>query len=794
MSRRSAYCFALVVLLCSRKVVYLHFCSTVAAMRSKSTTPHRRFFIRPAARKSAGRNRSSLCKTYFHEPLVRQSGGLQLNDHSASMSSITPQSFVDDGGSFTKRIPRGLDQRHVARWIASSKSEASAYTGSFVDDGADMQLPPGVAPGFGPIDTRFYKQKKRKEPRDGVQTVWSDDVQKAISGDIQRNLEKIRELGGLEVKRTDRDGCQDKKPGDQEKVKKDTVTVPMPPQWGTFVIKADDGRVIVVDKDGEFDSGPQKALSEQPKHWVKAASTVESASLARGPVPHSTPMHRTSSRQTKERSKEKQKQKSGSEKNVKNNKSRRSHLSSSKTLTSISESEYEEGYLHSDGEDMGSPTGFMMTGGASGWPSSRASSVAHTAVSMSDAYEYIVPGSPTKAISEGFRYVRPRSQGYKDIIPVSNSWIEKKASSMRSPPARRPSPDILPVKGDTKVLSEVSWDGGQFESAWKVASPSHSCKSHRSTHTSNKSPKSKNDSDSASGKSHATYKAPTVEDASGEEDYIATGWGGSVKSTETQGWGRNQNNNEESSSSKKEGREPASMLSANTPHPHTWAGAGSKSSSERSWSKRPKATDNASWTGVESPTFQQIANSPTSVHFGSPTLPLGDTTWDGLERNKSTSEVGVVGTGSERASLGRQSQVSSIQSARRSHGSHDTRRSHRSSKHVHPTGWEDGQAGWAGGSQTSHLSRHSQRPDDAAIWPGSHAVSEQSWSSQKARVDDDSGGQWGGADQDVGKYANGYDEDNATYLNDSWNGVPVRVGSRAGSRSPRQSSAATGWV
>jgi hypothetical protein len=46
----------------------------------------------------------------------------------------------------------------------------------------------------------------------------------------------------------------------------------------------------------------------------------------------------------------------------------------------------------------------------------------------------------------------------------------------------------------------------------------------------------------------------------------------------------------------------------------------------------------------------------------------------------------------------------------------------------------------------------------------------------------------------VGKYANGYDEDNATYLNDSWNGVPVRVGSRAGSKSPRQSSAATGWV
>ncbi|KAL1799320.1 hypothetical protein ACET3X_003357 [Alternaria dauci] len=670
------------------------------------------------------------------------------------MSAITPQSFVDDGGSFTKRVPRGLDQRQVANWIASSKSDASAYTGSFIDDGADMHLPRGVAPGFGPIDKRFYKQKKRKEPKDGAGVVWSDDVQKAISGDIQRNLDKIRGLGGLEVKRTDRGGGQDEESGKQEKAK-DTVTIPMPPQWGTFVIKADDGRVIIVDKDGEFDSGPQKAVSEQPKHWIKAASVVEPDSPIKDWIPRSTPTHRTSSRQPKEHSKETKKQKSDVEKNDKSSKSRRSHLSPPKTLTPIPESEYEEGYLDFDGEDLGSPTDFMMTGGASGWPFGRARSVASPAASVRDTSEHIVPNSPIKAISEGFRYVRPRSRGHKDIVPAPNSWIEKKrASPVRSPPDRWSSPELSPAKGDSKA--DASWDGGQFESAWKVPSPSHSYESQRSSHTSasNKSRKSKKGSDNASVKSHATYKAPTVEDASNipsdGEDCIAAGWGGSVKSRGTQDWGGDKINKEKSLNSKREDRESAWTSPTNVPHPHTWADVGSKSSSERSWSKRPQATDNPSWTGVEPSAFHGTANSPTSVRFGSPTRPLSEVTWDGFERIKSTSEVGVVDTGS----------------------------------------WEDGQAGWAGRSQTSHLSRHSGRPDDAAIWPGSRAVSEQSWNSQKARVDDGNDDQWGGVGENMKEYANGFDEDNATYLNDSWGGVPVRVGSRAGSKSRGQSGTA----
>jgi hypothetical protein len=686
------------------------------------------------------------------------------------MSSITPQSFVDDGGSFTKRITRGLDQRHIAKWIASNGSDTSAYTGSFVDDGADMHLPLGAAPGFGPIDTRFYKQRKRKESKHGAETLWNDDVQKAISGDIQRNLDKIRGLGRLEVKKTNRDSRQDEIVGEQKQVKKDTVAVPMPPQWGTFVIKADDGRVIVVDKNGEFDSRPRKTGSEQPKHWVKAASTIEPSSPVRGSIPPSLPKHRTS-RLSHERSKESRKEKTERQKKDKHKKSRQSQHSLPTILTPIPESEYEDGYLPSGGDDIGSPTDFMMTGGASGWPSSRATSMASPVLSVSDGYEYIGPKAPIKAISEGFRHVSPRSRGHKDVVRELDSWTEeKKTSPVRSPPGGWPSPELSPAKETSKAVSEKFWDGGQCESTWKAGSPSHSYKSDKSHHT-NRSGKSRNqkkDSENASAKSHATYKAPTVEDAannsSGEkEDYIVAGWGGNVKSSGTQDWGGNKKNGKKSFS---------------TPHPHTWAS--SKSPSEQSWSKRPKAADNPSWTDVEPSTFRQHASNPTSVHSGSPTRPSSDATWDGFEKKKLASEVGVVDIRSERGSLG--------------HHSQGTLASHRSSRHAQTTGWEDSQTGWAGGRQSSHKIRDSHRSDARAGWPGSRAISEQSWSSEKACVDDGNGDDWGGGDEDKGKYANGFDEDNATYLNDDWGGILVRVGSRAGSKSLRLSSAeAAGW-
>jgi hypothetical protein len=245
------------------------------------------------------------------------------------MSSITPTSFVDDGSSFEKRI---LHPSHNPKWLSTSASDTtSAYTGSYIDDGADLLLPSRRAPGFGPINPKFYKQRKRKENENGL---WNDDIQKAVAGDIARSLEKMRGIGGVEVKRPTGDRIDER-----EKKRKDTVTILLPRRWGTFVIKANDGRVIVVDEDGEFDSGPQ--LQQQSAKWVKALTTIS--------IPPSSPR--------------------------KDKKTGNRHLEPMKSLIPIPESEYEDGYIPFEGEDTTSPTGFFMTGGANGWPSRSASSI-----------------------------------------------------------------------------------------------------------------------------------------------------------------------------------------------------------------------------------------------------------------------------------------------------------------------------------------------------------------------------------------------------------------------------------
>jgi hypothetical protein len=230
--------------------------------RSKpARSPRPRFFIRPATRnrKFLEQNHSVVYNTYLCEPSWCSTLSSPDCAQPADMSSITPQSFVDDGGSFTKRVPHGLDQRRVAKWISGGDSEVSGYTGSYIDDGADMLLPQRPAPGFGKVNTKFYKQRKRKEEKDAV---WNNDVQKAISGDIQRNLAKLRDLSGVQVKRPGREHSgKERKKDQQDEDVKDTVTIPMPPPWGTFVIKAGDGRPVSNQRDG---SKPPLRLYRRP--------------------------------------------------------------------------------------------------------------------------------------------------------------------------------------------------------------------------------------------------------------------------------------------------------------------------------------------------------------------------------------------------------------------------------------------------------------------------------------------------------------------------------------------------
>jgi hypothetical protein len=786
-------------------------CITSAMSNTKpARSPRPRFFIRPAThnRQSRKQNSSSVYNTYLCEPSWCSSPSTLDCVQPVGMSSITPQSFVDDGGSFTKRVPHGIDQRRIAKWISGGDSEVSGYTGSYIDDGADLLLPQRTAPGFGEVNTKFYKQRKRKEEKD---VLWNDDVQKAITGDIQRNLAKLRGLGGVEVKKPAREHTgQEAGEGENGKKEKGTVTVPMPPQWGTFVIKGDDGRVIIVGKEGEFDSGPQKAPSEQPERWVKAASTIAPptpTSPTAVSVPLSPPKHSHTS--SKDRPKEKEKESKHEGRKHKHKKSHHSHLTiPPKALTPIPESEYEDGYLPSGGEDIGSPTGFMMTGGASGWPSTKTvTSIASPARSVGGGYEYMIPESPARSISQGYRHVIPHSDGYEYVIPDSPSK-SRPSSPVRSPPGGWPSPPVSPVTSKSKAASEQSWSGSKYEDAWKVNSPIHSHKSERS-HRTNKSENShhskKHEYDTHSVKSHSTYRAPTVEDApntsSEEKDNVVTGWGGSVDAASAKSWGGSKKGSHHSPS----GRRQGSVAGWHSPV---------KPASEQSWSSRPKAADNPSWTGIDPSSFQQHANSPTSPHFGSPARPSSEATWDGFEKPKSLSDASVVGTGSERSELGSRVSRSSKTPSHHSHRSHRSsahgqpigweeergsqasHRSHRSNRHEQATGWE------AEGGQTSHRSHKSRRSHDQTDWQGegsqfSHKSRDQtgwegggtqaSWNSEKQIPHHITWEDSPAAGETKGRYANGFDEDNATYLNDNWGGVPVRVGG-----SPKKTSV-VGW-
>ena len=167
------------------------------------------------------------------------------------MSSTSP-SYIDDGRSFTRRIPSSLTNvTHRLRTTHLSPDTSSTYTGSYIDDGLDL-LPTYTADnaaGFGPIDARFYRHKRHRNKHNGA---WNDDVARAVSGDIHASLAKLERIAGVEVKHASFNSKERKR---RDEKKRGVVSIPAPLKWGTFVIKYGDGRVVVVDELGEYDSG-----------------------------------------------------------------------------------------------------------------------------------------------------------------------------------------------------------------------------------------------------------------------------------------------------------------------------------------------------------------------------------------------------------------------------------------------------------------------------------------------------------------------------------------------------------
>ena len=370
------------------------------------------------------------------------------------MSDVTPFSYIDDGVSFAHRLPPSTSFINISQWLNSTASDAtSTYTGSYIDDGADLLLPTG--PGFGKIDPRFYKHKKRRGIEDAG--LWNDSIARAISGDVQRSVAKMQGIADLEVKRPEKNKEEDRK----RRQRRETVRVPAPIKWGTFIIKGDDGRIIVIDEKGEFDSGPVKkadinnGVANGEKRWVKAASSVGvPSSTHQSVLPDDSTT--TSTKDNESDSKPRLRGKS---------KPRASRLCDlalkTKSLSTIPESSYEtDSYVKIS--PLASPTNFFMTGGLSGWPS-RAPT----------------PDPPSPIV--------PHSITWDTTSPLRGTQADVKSnllSPVHSPLGRWPSPPSSPVKSNSSfsdLKHHEVWDKGSSRSSKGGKTKSRSSSSEKKT-------------------------------------------------------------------------------------------------------------------------------------------------------------------------------------------------------------------------------------------------------------------------------------------------------------------------
>lgn len=279
------------------------------------------------------------------------------------MSSTSP-SYIDDGRSFTRRMPPTSTLFNVSNWLLTthgSPDTSSTHTGSYIDDGLDLvPATNDTTPGFGRIDAAFYKHSKRrcKNEEDGA---WNDDIALAVSGDIQRSLAKLERAAGLEVRRAVINSKEKKGRSERGRI---VVSVPAPLRWGTFVIKGDDGRVVVVDERGEYDSGAARTGDKRKKgkKWIEAARSPSPPVLESPPVVDNLAEGRASKADCT----------TGSRSKTRGDSEVKTWRTSEekwrpRALSPVPESAY-------DSDDplrpsTVSPTDFFMTGGLSGWPS-----------------------------------------------------------------------------------------------------------------------------------------------------------------------------------------------------------------------------------------------------------------------------------------------------------------------------------------------------------------------------------------------------------------------------------------
>ncbi|KAF1954146.1 hypothetical protein CC80DRAFT_595284 [Byssothecium circinans] len=342
-------------------------------------------------------------------------------------SSTTLPSFYDDGRDIQDRMPatpppapeqssnlqHWLNGESQASVTTASVPSASVYTGSYIDDGADLFLPYKNAPVIGQIDQRFYQKGHRIDPVDEVE--WSKEVQKAVCGDIGRSLDEMMKRSNLRVVDTEEDEKGSIHLEEKEEEDPYAVKITVPRMFGTFIISGEDGRVIVVDEDGEFDSGlPQERID-----WDK----VEKERFAEN-------------EEDQKRAKEKTHRK-GRKRYKAHKKHHRAPSLPSLPLSTVLEAIDSE-----DETSVATPTKLFFPDKTKGWPSPQRSPAEPTPVPASNTFS--PPGAwPSPLLS-------PIKPSLASSTKIDNSWSQNKDDAWEAP--------ISPTKPTSAIGSEFGYD------------------------------------------------------------------------------------------------------------------------------------------------------------------------------------------------------------------------------------------------------------------------------------------------------------------------------------------------
>lgn len=401
-----------------------------------------------------------------------------------------------------------------------------------------MHVSSSPAPGFGALNPEFYN----KGQKSGDQEVgWSADVERAVRGDMWRSLREMRRLANVEA--------QDTTPDSEDEV----VCIKAPLSWGTFIIEGKDGRVVVVEADGEYDSG---LPGEKTPEWNPRRKSEAQCE------------QRNTKGESHTRGDEKTSIRSAQAKGKAHSSSRRS-----KAHDTISTAK-------SPPQDPGSSplTKSFMTGGANGWSSSSASSSKPpSTVVVSPPGAWPSPEPSTTKQSHGtsapgyaalwkddqWWKLDDGSAGLNSATHSNASWKEdveafysclphqmpiQRASSASDSRGSRKSEaqsesahsSQRRVASETLTLAPYSWRR-QLEElstySTQGLSRSHSPSEGGSRKSSRQADFWVRDVENQSTKTHSTYRAPTVEDAPETPPiYYEQGFGWDGRDSKMDGW------------------------------------------------------------------------------------------------------------------------------------------------------------------------------------------------------------------------------------------------------------------